>query len=101
MNAYSCSASQLLDRESDSMTPYASEDEQCEDDGVIPENNSRFEVLTMMVADTFNPYIYHDSGLVQTTTRFDGEYFITPDGTYINQATLKNDSWIQYRFYTN
>ena len=83
-NVYSCSTSQSYDEGSESMTPYADADEACRDDGVIPEDNGRFSVYTMMVADTFNPYIYYDSGFVQTTTRFDGQYYIDSDGYYVN-----------------
>ena len=64
------------------MTPYASEDEDCKDDDDLPDIVDRFEVSTMLVADTFNPYTYHETGYVQSSTRFDGDYLISPKGFY-------------------
>ena len=47
------------------MTPYVNDyDEDCKDDGVIPEHNSKFFLQTMILSDSFNPYTYYESGKV-------------------------------------
>ena len=93
LDIYSCSKSKIQDEGRDTMTPYASEDEECLNDGVIPADLGLFEVSTMLVSDTFNPKIYHEKGFIQTTSRFDGEYQIGPNGNYINRVQLNDYSY--------
>ena len=58
----SCSKSKADDEGGQDMTPYADADEECRDDGVIPDKLDRFSVWTMMLSGTFNPYTYHQTG---------------------------------------
>ena len=55
----------------------------------------------MMVSDTFNPYSFYETGSVQSTTRFAGEYLINEMGNYVNAVTLNNATWVQSHFYAN
>ena len=55
----------------------------------------------MVVSDTFNPYTFHESGTVQTTTRFDGDYDINRQGNYYYAINLKNDTVYSNKFYGN
>ena len=36
----------------------------------------------MMISEVFNPYIYHETGDVQVTTRYDGQYWVDLSGNY-------------------
>ena len=37
----------------------------------------------MLISDNFNPYTYYDTGYVDVTTRFDGQYSVDGLGNYI------------------
>lgn len=83
------------------MTPYADDDEECKDEQAFPDHVGQFTVVMMLVSDTFNPYSYHETGQVQTTSRFEGDYTIDSDGYYTNVITLKSDVYFYNYFYTN
>ena len=86
---YSCSQSKHLDENEGDMTTYVDDqDEVCEDEGVIPDNLTKFWVTTMLPQKVFNPYYYYEKGTYQTSTRFEGNYHISLSGDYVNTVFL-------------
>ena len=100
MDVVPCSFSKELDEGQETMTTYvANQDEECI--GFSSDQLPYFTVKTMLVSDTFNPYIYHKTGQVQSTTRFSGEYSINKNGRYEDKVNLKSDSRLVDYFYVN
>ena len=77
MNVYTCSRSVTLDEEEGAMSSYVQNDHSC-----VDRNPDNFNVAMMLLSHTFNPYSFYEDGMIQTSTRFDGEYFIDTLGNY-------------------
>ena len=84
----SCERSELYD-DHEGLTPYSDRD--CYSNTQTQQYVGEYDVRTMMISDSFNPYQYYDTGDVQTTTRFDGQFYIDTEGNYINSVQLKRD----------
>ena len=98
MNVQSCTSSAQKDEE-EGTVPYS--DDVCQDEIIIEQDVSKFNVQTMMVSQTFNPYRFKETGKIQTTTRYDGDYWINDKGNYNYWVTLKNDTFSAATYYAN
>ena len=86
-NVYSCEYSATLDQ-SDGTTAYS--DQTCKTQEETEQYLDKFQVEIMTISDTFNPYTYYETGQMQTTTRFDGQYWLSSKANYIYQNQLNN-----------
>ena len=55
---------------------------------------SSLSFSTLMISHTFNPYTYRETGSVQVSTRFEGQFEVTTDGQYYYRSpNLDKDKW--------